>query len=1684
MRRDREEDEYERLKATVVKEGYPVAIYRNQGKDVEMLRIDGVVGAVNFIDGLIEVAESGPVADSYYSAVSAAIFNKTKSSVVFTLGVLIKDGRSSFYWKAKGVDFANPAFKQGLRVLGFGEPMPEIDPFGMTSEERLKSIIIVKGSLERVGTGKRFLHYGAKHIDYNADQYDLWVGRPNEALIQGVIRSAVHDSLGPTLLHKGRIYVTVNFRRVALSGAGTMTAARTYAIGNTDARKEATIDSTKAQLHRNIIENFPNKSREGGIQVEIMVTFLYRKKDNADREIRAMCEDIDKVIKLVNSSTPQEDDANYRNSGLQRAKFNWGYIKPEEAFRLYVSQGFHKGKEEDFNRKQWSEDFSKEYCATFGSVKKPPIGTMVDTEGYTDRAMGIQDVGYLFWRAGPTAIRDMAASNLRGGLIVLPFYLSARNKLFKSLPKNLSMFATVEGRDVGFDPRYINEADYKDIMNRAHLRIYVCKSDRDMVIHPDWENLVYNGVLDEDGYKIPKGEKASDPRSAHVDGWVDESNGSSYTGANMGANAQVPGGASPGRSEAAKLFPRLKDGDVVKLFTEDNYTMVSRLKDSDTPVLGIVKKMDGSDDVVGPTIARKEGSRILVVGGSGGGKTTVAAPAALEMLEAGGSVVAADTSGDFLEKLMKIAMDRYGTKSGILDRIFVITVGNDVTPSIGSMNFHHPRINGMNRDLLWSIVSSALNAGRETLYGDAFGGPKIEQYVKAAVQVLYDLSPDSSLTDVKYILQNPEKGADILKNLKAATGKGADSAYDSIYSALKAQADSRYKDEFASSVRYVDGAVGSYPMKRMLNDRGSRFRFEDLLRPDKPTLVVLYFPASTLGDREASLLVSAYLTLFYALKVSLNAINGQFDDPLNRGKKLTYSDGKLLIIADEFQKYWNDMLKMALTEGRKQNISMMLLTQTIRVPDLNGKPLLESHRNDFNFVLVKGVKDSSDLKLLGLGNETTYNSLVTEFVDRINGVKGAFYAESPEVHGRVSTLYQISEHDPEFFGAVLKAFYKRYEELDSKDGMGRLRMLSDAQVEEMSQPLEDVDARKQFGIALDLYYLDKYYSNQVALGNLSTFNGKMLYGVGPFRRNFHMDVYFPEIKSNPEINAVLKQLVDNNCVRRDSFSDRMMLYGIQEHGVDYLKERLGSGNSGGGDEHRTAVLEIARNIVSYNYREFDRNKRETMVYVYPSVGGNGPDMYINMSEKPKKLENGVEIKFAFGEVQMGYRKALVVEKLNALPKGWGMIFYVPKADVVDFRKGLNNIVSEDLNGKDASEVLSRVFVQSIEDARQKLDALNEAVNPDEKAGPFNDNSQSPSGSNAQSQMGQAGNNRENGSAWGFNEEQTKVQLALLDEWKEKGDLDSLTKRHNWMKAFGVVEINDVGIPVDRERHNPSWTAPGGMKDVIKEVRKVGYAFGFKVLRREDVVVYTGIPGSGIPGTEPKYSSYDGLKSEAGSNVNTNSAGVAPEASQTPTDSATTENASEPAVTEEERKEIEKCENWNKMLFMSKQSWPSEKNIKEFSRQGDDVYIDVCRVADIILTMNRFMLLADATNGEKYRKYMESGGYFVINDMEFRTRIRSFLKLRGEDMAKGGKLDILLEDYLVKRGILVRFGQAEKANEYVTLVGMDMDLIRIVDLRAINEVFFPDFCKYRKLLLDNKGTLFIQVDKVVDRFTAH
>ena len=216
-----------------------------------------------------------------------------------------------------------------------------------------------------------------------------------------------------------------------------------------------------------------------------------------------------------------------------------------------------------------------------------------------------------------------------------------------------------------------------------------------------------------------------------------------------------------------------------------------------------------------------------------------------------------------------------------------------------------------------------------------------------------------------------------------------------------------------------------------------------------------------------------------------------------------------------------------------------------------------------------------------------------------------------------------------------------------------------------------------------------------------------------------------------------------------------------------------------------------------------------------------------------------------------------------------------------------------------------------------------------------------------------------------------------------------------------------------------------------------------------------------------------------------------EASQTPKDDATTETVhtyspyeglkSEPRITEEERKEIEKCENWNKMLFMSKQSWPIEKNIKEFSRKGDDVYLDVYRVADIVLTMNKFILLSDPMNGSRYGKYIEEGGYFVINFTRLRVGIGRLLGIRNADITPDGILTKRLEEYMLKRGVFPKLDQPEIIKEYASLAGKDERLIRIVDLREINEVYYTDFCKHWKELMGDEGSIFLSVDKIIERF---
>ena len=270
--------------------------------------------------------------------------------------------------------------------------------------------------------------------------------------------------------------------------------------------------------------------------------------------------------------------------------------------------------------------------------------------------------------------------------------------------------------------------------------------------------------------------------------------------------------------------------------------------------------------------------------------------------------------------------------------------------------------------------------------------------------------------------------------------------------------------------------------------------------------------------------------------------------------------------------------------------------------------------------------------------------------------------------------------------------------------------------------------------------------------------------------------------------------------------------------------------------------------------------------------------------------------------------------------------------------------------------------------------------------------------------------------------------------------------------------------------------------MIKEVRKVGYACGFKVLRRADVVVYTGIPGSGIPKQDGEQGAgVSGGSADKGTDVSGEPAGAASETSSSQGSSTSEGDAPQTAVPEEKSQDVLKCENWNKLLYASGQPWPIEKNIHEFNHQGEDIYKDVYRAADIILTMNKFILLSDPTGGERFRKYVEGGGYLVIDFMEFRTRIRKFLNLRGTDMASEGKLAKMLEEYLIRRGVFVRLDSPEIIQEYTILVDTDESLMRVVDLREINEVYYSDFCKHWDILLGDDNNIFLSVEKVIDKF---
>lgn len=1689
---------FEALKREIEEKGLPLQLYRNQDGMIETLRVDRRVGYVIFNPAQRDANAGGKDLAGYYGELTNDLLTITGESSCFTFGFLIENGESKPYWFTKDIPFDDPTLKGKLGSLGLNDPEPDIDPFVITSRESMKAVRVVKGAFTRHGFGlaRGFASFVFKMPDHNVDMYELFNSTPHIPPFQGLVERAVAESRSSDLLYKGRFLVTLQMRKVKMSMSGVAAVAATYKIGETDPKKKAGINQQQADSHMVYVNNMGKRSSGGGFLIEMQVMLIYP-KTFPDEVARDHLRFVSDVIKIVNSATYVDRMGGVKGSSVPRAKLTSGFIDPVDAVRFYVSGTFYKGKDEEFKFVDWRYENSLEYSERYERRSNDRGHVTGGTDGFNDRAVAIPEVGYFWWVAGPTAVSRMSVYNGPGGLVVLPQYLSCYNRVFRRLPKDINIFAHLQNDDdVGYDPRFIAEQDYKDIMNRAHLRKYFPPRDiPSQYSDRPWDYLGY----------MP---------------------GTPYRNRNNVGGA-IPAGA---KDEDGPL-PKLKEGDVVKLFDDGSFNRVARQMFTDEQIVAAVKRAGEHGEVTGPVFEGNQGFRAFVAAGSGGGKSTMAVSAALSALEEGATVVMPDFSGDTLEKILKIAIHEYGRGNRVLDKIAVVSVGDDKHPSTNTFNLLHLPIPDMNKDLLWDIISAILYAGRETLFRDSFAGPKIQQYVKAAVQALFTISLKSTMIDVKALFDDPKQGKEFIREFTVESSGKRDSAVESLYTALDQKSRDPRSSEFDSSKRAVDTVMGSGPLKRMLNDRDSMFDFTEWMRPDKPRIIILYFPSSVIGSDESAPLAAAYIILLYKLKMVLNnqTSDKSFPDPLHEGRSLTYRDGKLLIIADEFQLYWNNLLKEAVTNGRKENISTMLLTQDFRVRDLDGSYIYTNLKSSFNYKFVRGISNYDDLKFLGFGNESTYDKLLKE-CENINRRIGSFLMESRDGLFEVTTLYKISEHDPDFLKSSIDVLMKHYEELDAKDGLGRVRMLSDRQLEEMTKPIGIDEIRRELGVLFGVYCFESV-SEGVSLGELQTLLGKLSTNAQVMRnlKNKKAEVNFPMISERSDTESLLRSLSNKGYVRKETSRKGVNMYSITSSGVEFLERSLGTGDNAGGPDHRQSILKIAQNLVYSSYVAFTAEKRDGMVYAFPNFRvQEGADIVINASELKLKTANGNEVMYIYGEVQEDYRRDRLIKKINYydIGNGWMLAFYVPRAELVDFKKGLSSITNDDLVDKNVS-VLDWVRVEAIENVSRTYDTFMESI----RGSPFEDNGG----------MGVSGNAEVSNPSYGGGDGSRLLSVMdTIDALAEKGDDVSKASRKSLIDSFGLEEVADVNSPFDSRKHRVVRSIEGGTSNIISRMLRPGFMKDGKVLRLEEVEVYRGEGSAENKGAKEGNNNsaidyFKIIKALDEMLVKGDEVSLAARKSMMEA-TGIVEVADKEGFCDEERHEvvgkggvgadgtIEKMVevgysvegkilkkekviiksgggkgqrvseegkldgedplelNWKKITeigvgWKNSKEWPPNRIIKGFDSPTQDVSIKAKLACDVILSLDLFLNRTDPSMGEKFIKYTESGKYLAVN-------VGKLVSIAGRVSGyKKEGLRELLEGHLAGLKILVKLSD-EELKTYADIVDQESSYIWIIDPSRVNEYYCEKFRKDDwKAIYGRSGEqdVFVGVSKLIEKF---
>ena len=1267
------------LEDEAVNKGLQLVGLKGQVGSSKVLRVPRTVGFLpfNFHKDDVEFKET------YRNDVTSMLSTYLNATDCLTVGIYVHDGIAAFYLFTKGEPFTDERFRSATKVIGAGEPIPVLDPFAVMNTESVVARRVAKGSLELVGRRLNSLSsYVRKEINYDLDMYYLFDGEPIGDLMTEFTKMAVGESSKWDLHGVARFYITFQFRNVQASDAGGMTIASKYKTMQPDAKKKLEVPQQEYQEQKRLQSEFKRRfPGNKGVQVEAQVILVYP----SGMDVKRADYHIDSVVSVgvdtVNGVSFHNANVPGRST-LPRSKLYHKSIGVEDAVQYYVTSTFLKGKDEHEDGKKGKFPPPEDYFRRNMLPEGMKSGKSVGTDGFHDRAVSFSEAAYFFPLVGKSVLARMHVSPEAGSCVFFPFYFSLYKRMYGRLSPDPILFDHIgDQKDYGFDSRFVNPKEYVDFMQKIRIPIY----------------------------------------------------GGAETGIVTGASQGINNNVNKNKENESGL-PSLEPDDVKRLFTDNDMHEIERFRGGVDAILGVVRPQGNFSDVTGPSAKPGEGFRAWISGGSGSGKSTVGADMAVEAQANGYTVIVPALTSDMVGKVFKILIDRYGNDQGILDRVEFIMAGNNSQPSIHPINLMHLSVPGLDNESRYGVILNAGTASRETRVNDSFIGLKILQHLKNFVLSYMGVAADSTLVDILNCLDDPAKCRNILSSRSEKSGAKRSSAVESAISALDAQIRNPRSEEFASTRRFIDGMVGTMFLKRMLNDRESGFDFSEFLRPDKPKIIFLYFPYPAVSEENAVTAIAAYIEMFYMQKLALNQLSGGPTFPNTEGgKPLTYRDGKLLIVADEFHKYWNEGLKTIVTQGRKEGVSIALLTQDFRVKGPENREIYGDIKSNFNFRLFRDVRNAKDVWFLGLGDEFDAPRILGIFND-INDITGRFYLDGLGIREHVvTTLHDISEHQPEFIKRIMDAVYKRYERLDAADSKNRLRMLSDADVEQMAKPITTDTNFTRLCVLEALYYLNDVKNSRVSVNNIAELAKGMSNRSAELRTILpsgeESKPLFAELSgklSDSLINEALRYFIEDNRVQRwGEKQNGVYVYRILPNGKELLKESMGIGSSGGGDMHRDYELEIAKAVMQSSMVNFEEGKSKGRAYVFLNLNARaGPDLQIDLKDSPIELITGGTITLLQVEIELQYNREIVIKKIDALPNGWHLLFYVQPGLVDTFRRGINSITDDELSNGSIAVIVDRVKVRSLADADKSIDEFYKSM---EKRRPFMEGSEGDSG---------------------------------------------------------------------------------------------------------------------------------------------------------------------------------------------------------------------------------------------------------------------------------------------------------------------------------------------------------------------